>query len=351
MSGSDEVRILVVGDFMIQKPANGSDIDSVRTLLTDADLRIGNMDTVLSLAGQSGEKFSSLRGFPESISEVKTMGFDVLTLANNHAMDYGPDGLMDMIQGFTNVGMIPVGAGANLDSARRPFVFELRSKKFAVFSFACTLPPGSAARENSPGIAPIRVHQAMKVNTSLAAEQPGSSLGIETWVDEDDLAATINAIEEFNHSVDHVIVVVHWGVPKLWRTPIDPQVQSYQYELGHALVDAGADVIIGNHPHEVHAVEYYKGVPIAFSLGNFWIDTIAERSWMARESIGVRLSFDGDRLTCVELLPLMLTEQGIPEYDPNFESLDILRIQNPALAIAQPSVDGWYRVTQSSDGN
>jgi poly-gamma-glutamate synthesis protein (capsule biosynthesis protein) len=351
MSGSKEVRILVAGDFMIQKPTSESDRDSVSALLAAADLRIGNMDTVLSWAGQSGDKFSSLRGSPYSIPEVKAMGFEVVTLANNHSMDYGPDGLMDMIQGFTNVGMTTVGAGANLSSARKASVFEFGPKKIAVFSFACTLPPGSAARENSPGIAPIRVHQAVRVDTSLAAEQPGSSLGIKTWVDEADLAATVSAIEEINNSVDHVIVVIHWGVPTLWRTPIDPQVQDYQYELGHALVDAGVDVIVGNHPHELHAVEYYKGVPIAFSLGNFWIDTIAERSWMARESIAVRLTFDSDALTDVELLPLMLTEQGIPEYDPSFGSVEILRNQSPGLRISQPSADGWHRVTQSLDGN
>lgn len=346
MRDLERTSILLVGDFMIQHRAEESTISNTHTLLESAELRIGNIDTVLSPMGHSGDKWSSVRGHRESIGDIKAMGFDVVTLANNHAMDFGPDGLLDMVQGFAEVGIKSIGAGRNLEEARTPHEVQMGPKRFAIFSVACTLPPGSAAGPNTPGISPVRIHQSYSVNTSLAAEQPGSAPKVVTWVDESDLDAVTRQIDEVSCRVDHVLVVIHWGVPQPWRAPFDPQLQDYQLALGRALVDAGADAVIGNHPHELHAMEMYDGALIAYSLGNFWIDTIAQRGWMARESVAIRLTFGSGTRPKIEILPLLLDDRGYPQYDPDKKAIELLRHMSSDIEISDHAVDKWHRVRE-----
>lgn len=347
MPEHERAIITFVGDFMIQNRARNTDVELARELIADADLRIGNVDTVLSEAGTPSPKWSCVRGAPESVAEIKAMGFNIVTLANNHSMDFGPEGLLDMLERFVDEGVLPVGAGINLDYARKPQVVQVGSQKIAFFSVACTLPPGSAAGHVSPGVAPIHVHQAYRVDVSLAAEQPGTSPGVKTWVDESDLEAMTREIGQASCIADRVVVAIHWGVPRLWRTPFEPRVQDYQRVLGRALIDAGADAVIGNHPHELHELEFYSGKPIAFSLGNFWIDSLEQRTWMARESVAIRLSFAPGFPVGVEVLPILLSVQGFPEYDPESRSVEILDDLSLGVQVSHRPEGRWHRITES----
>ena len=100
---------------------------------------------------------------------------------------------------------------------------------------------------------------------------------------------------------------MHWGVPSPWLSPIQGPLTEYQRPLAHAIIDAGADLIIGNHPHAIHPVEIYQGKCICYSLGNFvYVDVYP---FMAAESILARMSIQSG---AIELIPLCLNEHGIP---------------------------------------
>ena len=164
------------------------------------------------------------------------MGFDVVTLANNHAMDYGAEGLLDMRRALEQAGVRAVGAGADLDEAMAPVELSVGEQTVAIMALACTLPPASAAGPARPGVAPVRVHQAYELEISLAAEQPGSVPAIKTWVDDAELQRAVEQVKAARVRADVVIVAVHWGVPVLWRAPLQPRVQEYQRVMGRSLI-------------------------------------------------------------------------------------------------------------------
>jgi poly-gamma-glutamate synthesis protein (capsule biosynthesis protein) len=113
-------------------------------------------------------------------------------------------------------------------------------------------------------------------------------------------------------------------VPAPWRAPAHPIVLEYQRLFGQALIDAGADAVLGNHAHELHGIAFYRDRPIAYCLGNFWIDGIDRYPWMGRESLVLRLVFgDGGRPE-IEIVPLALDDQGIPRRDPVNRAIDVL---------------------------
>lgn len=344
MTVSSMVTIGAVGDFMIQQRAEMKAIHRVKALLGDASVKIANLDTVLSDAGQPTPKMSNLRGPREVVDDLRMMGINIVTLANNHAMDYGSEGMLDMCQSLAQAGIEAVGAGENLADALSPVAMSFGTQSVAVIALACTLPPCSSAGPSRPGVAPVTVHQAYSVDVSLAAEQPGSALGVKTWIDEVDLQRACDSIKAARQHVDIVVVVVHWGVPTLWRTPIQPRIQDYQRVLGHALVDAGAHAIIGNHAHELHDIEFYMDRPIVYSLGNFWIDTLSSRPWMGRETIVLKLGFPRTGPAEIEVLPLLLDDQGLPHFDPTLRAITILHEISEGVNLEQRTDGRWFRV-------
>jgi poly-gamma-glutamate synthesis protein (capsule biosynthesis protein) len=334
----------MVGDFMVHQRAQAADIERVSRLLGDASICIANLDTVLSDAGQPNPKYSNLRGPRAAVDDLHAMGFDIVTLANNHAMDYGAEGLLDMRQALELAGVRAVGAGANLAEAMAPVELAVGGRTVAIMALACTLPPASEAGPARPGVAPVRVHQAYELEPSLAAEQPGSVPAITTWVDDADMQRAIERVGAARAGADIVILAVHWGVPVLWRAPLQPRVQEYQRVLGRALIDAGADAVIGNHPHELHELEFYRERPIGYSLGNFWIDSLPSRRWMGRETVLMRFRFPTSGPPEVHVLPLLLNEQGFPHPDPAHRALHLLGEMSDGLRL-EPLPDGhWFRL-------
>jgi poly-gamma-glutamate synthesis protein (capsule biosynthesis protein) len=214
----------------------------------------------------------------------------------------------------------------------------------AILSLSCTLPMESAAGPDWPGIAPVRVHTAFVVEESLSLEQPGTVPAVRTWLDEADLARARQDVAAARSRVDVVLAVVHWGVPSPWRAPWHPTLQAYQRTLGHALIDAGADAVLGNHAHELHGIEFYKGRPIAYCLGNFWIDTISSYPWMGRESLVLYLTLSRGGTPEVEIVPLFLGDDGVPRPDPANRTVAVLNEQSRELGVAVEECDGRFVV-------
>lgn len=323
-TSSNPVTIAAIGDFMLERRPARDDVQAVRAFLAGAGLTIANVDTVLSDLGTPVPKWANLRGPREAAHDLREMGIDLIAMANNHAMDFRAEGMLDTIRAYDEAGLRHAGAGGNLQAATAPAVFSVGGRTVAILAISCTLPMESAAGPDWPGIAPVRVRQAVAIDESLMVEQPGTVPEVRCELDETDLARVRDDVAAARADADLVIPVVHWGVPSPWRAPAHPVIQEYQRVLGHALIDAGADAVLGNHTHELHGIEFYRDKPIAYCLGNFWIDGIDHYPWMGRESLVLRLALRGDRAPEVEILPLYLDDAGIPRPDPARRAIDVL---------------------------
>lgn len=299
--------------------------------LKSNDLVIGNLEMPLSERGYRVRKYSNLRSHPSVIEGVTGMGFHAVSLANNHMMDYGPESLADTLETVSGAGLESTGAGLDIDAAIKPVILTHGSSTVGMLSFACTLPMESAAGIGKPGIAPIHVGFSFEVDTNLMAEQPGTVPVVQSWTDPDDRARACECIEALKREVDVVVVMIHWGVPNYWLSPSQGYLATYQQVLGHALVDAGADVICGHHAHSLHPIEIYRGKPIFYSVGNFLFE--GARAFMEPESVIVEMNLETGSF---DLVPLYLDADGFPELATGDRAVTVLE---KLRAMSQPFGD------------
>jgi poly-gamma-glutamate synthesis protein (capsule biosynthesis protein) len=250
--------IAAVGDIML----GGSGGETYRTegyfypfaetaaILSGSDLAIGNLEAPLT---RGGVEFSSkrfrFRAAPEAAQSLKEAGFSALSLANNHILDYGAAGLRETMAQLDRAGIVHVGAGEDLRQARQGVILTVKGKKVALFSYSLVFPREFFATAKSAGTAP----------------------GYPPLI--------IRDIATVRSRVDYVIVSMHWGTEMATRPT------AYQVATAHALVDAGADLVIGHHPHVLQGAERYKEGVILYSLGNFTFGSLsagASRSAIAR---------------------------------------------------------------------
>jgi poly-gamma-glutamate synthesis protein (capsule biosynthesis protein) len=319
----DSVTIVAVGDLVpSRRLLGGSEADGngfVRTVefLRSADVTFGDLEMPLSLQGYPREKLIAFHAAPEIAPDLKEVGFDVLSLANNHSLDYGYEALFETMEGLDRLGIRHVGAGRLLAEAMAPVILEIRGQRIGFLAFTSLLPTGAAAAERRPGLAPIHVHVAYEVNPYFEMEEPGNPPVVKTWADPEDLAAFARAIDELRHKVDFLIVSAHWGFGA------GEELAEYQRPLGHALIDAGADVIFGNHVHAVHGVEVYGGKAILYSPGNFiaqqpreGLSDFAVRLLddMSTDGYAALLDLDTDGSYAVRITPTVTNEDGLPVF-------------------------------------
>ncbi len=214
----------------------------VRDFLSSADLTCGNFESAVGTTGTPAPgKTWTFRAAPKSLEGLKAAGFDVVSLANNHALDYGAECLLEGVQLLKNAGIGAIGAGADDRAARAPFIFEKNGLKVGILATAVVVPNESwAAGKESPG---------------LAVDYYGWYPGI------------VASIKDLSQSVDVVIVVVHWGEERA-TAPVD-----WIMPIAKAMKQAGAHVIVGSHPHVLEGIYYDGRTVTAYSLGNFVFST------------------------------------------------------------------------------
>lgn len=198
----------------------------------------------------SGKTFT-FRSIPSRISVLQDMGTDVAVLANNHVYDYGEEGLLDTLQTFRDAGLPCIGAGETLEEASAIWYAELDN---------CTV----------AYIAGSRVEWTM-----LTRGATESSSGVFRTAESNDLM--IQRIREAKQNADFVVVYQHWGQEGT------TELEEYQTSSAREFIDAGADVIVGDHPHVVQGIEWYNGRPIFYSMGNYWFTSTQERYTMLME--------------------------------------------------------------------
>ena len=202
-----------------------------------ADYFVTNEEFPFSTRGTPApDKQFTFRVHPEKVKLMQEMGIDLVTLANNHALDYGRDAMLDTIDTLDRAGIRHVGAGKNLAEARKPAIVELNGRTFAFIGATRVYPEADwAAGTDSAGM--------------FSAYDGGAQLAEE--------------VKAAKQQADYVIAYVHWGIER------EEMPNEVQKSIAHRLVDAGADLVVGAHPHVLQGIEYYQGVPIAYSLGNF----------------------------------------------------------------------------------
>ena len=199
---------------------------------------------------------------PGVAADLGRAGFEVMTVATNHTCDFGPDAFMESLGHMRRAGIAPVGGGRNLEEAFDPFLCERNGVRIGILAVSCLVPPDYAALESRPGIAPARVEQWQELHPILLATEPGAPIPMRSRVMPGDQSEFLKRVEALRSTVDVLIASVHWGYGR--GSPL----AEYQRPFGHAIIDAGADLVLGNHSHSPAGVEMYRGKPIIYSLGN-----------------------------------------------------------------------------------
>lgn len=214
----------------------------VRDAYADAEVSFANLEGVLARRGAPVEKSYVFKNPPEHVRALIDGGVDIVSLANNHTLDYGPDGLVDTMLTASLNGIAHVGAAVDEPAAYVPALIDVKGVRLAFLAYA-NVPP-----------------EAMFDTRQLAAGpgKPGVAWATEEAVRRDVAAAKARA--------DHVIVSLHFG-DEYRDAP-----NALQVSLARAAIDAGASVVLGHHPHVLQGVETYRGGVIAYSLGNFVFD-------------------------------------------------------------------------------
>jgi Bacterial capsule synthesis protein PGA_cap len=282
MSRDSEVHFYAVGDVGPCRPDPDSMFQHVRAELQRADLAFCQLEPVLTTRGEPMPQARlAMRSAPlETARAIRNAGFHVVSFASNHCMDWGRIGLFDTLDALRANQLQPVGAGANLVEARRPVLVTINEQRIAVLAYCSILPQGFEAETNRPGAAPMR---AWTKYEQIEHDQPGTPARVHTFAHRDDLAALVADIARVKADADCVIVSMHWGVHF-----VPGEIAQYQREVAYAAIDAGADLILGHHPHVLKGIEVYRGKAIFYSLGNFALEPPTAFAPNLRESRGFK---------------------------------------------------------------
>ena len=261
--------------------------------LAGADIRFAQVERVYSERGSlqvhSGGSHSRVK--PHMASIFTDSGFNVVSLASNHAMDWGEDALLDTVALFRDKGIQAVGVGRNLAEARRPAIVERNGVKIAFLAYCSVLQTGYAAGPDKTGIAPLRAHTYYESFDYQAGVPPR----VVTVPYEEDLAGMVEDVAAAKKSAHAVVVSLHWGIHFIPRTIAD-----YQVIAANAAFTAGADLILGHHAHTPKAIGMHQGKACFYSLSNFMMSSTANTPAKAAEfmkSYGVTLDPDYPHLS------------------------------------------------------
>lgn len=235
----------------------------LRAKLTDADITMVNHEFCFSTRGQKQDKQYTFRVDPKYVGAFHELGVDVVTLANNHALDYGREALSDTFATLDEAGIMYAGAGETKERAREVQTIEAGGRTFGFLAASRVIPEGSWNVDNA---------------------QPGMFC---TYDD----SALCSAITQAKQTCDYVTVYVHWGIER------DSMPQDYQISMAKHYIDAGADLVIGSHTHCLQGIEFYNGKPILYGMGNFIFNTTIN------STMAVHVTVDEENNSAVQVFP------------------------------------------------
>lgn len=295
------VKLIAVGDISLKTKDNTHPFGKVKEALNGKDVLFGNLETVLSEKGKKAEKAVLLYSSPKNVEYLKDAGFDILNVANNHIMDLGPEGFNETLEILNQSRLSFIGAG-NQKFSQSYTIIEKKGLKLGFLGYY-----GEEFRNFKEGIFINRI-------------------------DKD----VINAnIKELKLKCDVVIISLHWGIENVFYP--SPE----QIKLARNLVDAGATLVLGHHPHVVQGLEIYRHGLIVYSLGNFQFVTYRERN---KKSIILSLEINNNGIEDFKIIPVKLNENFIPYIMNNQKTQEMLNYINTiSYPIIEHKVDEkWW---------
>ncbi|HRI43101.1 MAG TPA: CapA family protein [Fimbriimonadaceae bacterium] len=303
------------GDVMMNSiSARNKPLAAIAKHVRAADLAYANLEVPLTTStGKTPRKTAEqiarksqfvLKAEPAHAQHLADVGFDIVSLGNNHSMDFGPAGLREMTAALDRAKIDYAGAGENLSAATRPAVRKVGDLRVGMISFMSFVDDSSnwatwPATKTSPGLAALAFQG--KMDTARQAQ-----------------VKTI--VREAKQSCDFLIVAMHWGVE---RTTVPTR---YQVSLGRAFIDSGADVVAGAHPHRLQGAEIYKGKPILYSMGNLISPLPGETGLM-------RLRFDGANYRGADFIPLRIAGRKVEPYSGAAHSAQVAKFEKLCTAV------------------
>ena len=275
------ITIVLVGDVMLAD-GPGKLIRSGRdpfthfaSLFRDADITIGNLECVISAKGKPEPKPYTFRAPKRALPLLKKY-FSAVSLANNHAGDFGKVAFSDMLALLDQRQIAYFGGGRNIRAANQPFIKEVNGKRIGVLAYNGFFPRSFEALTDSPGSA---------------------------WLDEDYVTEGIKRAKQ-QLGVDFLIVYPHWG----WE--YQKTASDRQQRMAHLMIDSGADAIVGGHPHVTQNIEIYQGKPIFYSLGNFVFDGFTDKD--TRTGWLLKLTLAADNHLSWTIKEVNIDQSGVP---------------------------------------
>ncbi len=286
---AQQVSLVFAGDTTLDDDAGaliargGDPLAPFAALFAGADIRLANLECVVATTGSPGSKNYTFRAHPR-VLPVLRRHLDGVTLANNHSGDYGREAFAQMLGLLREHGLGQAGGGMNLAQAHTPWIVERQGLRIAILSYNEFMPRSFEADHDAPGIA---------------------------WSEDEQVLADIRAARAV-HRADLVIPFMHWG----WEN--ERSANARQRQLARAMIDAGADAVIGGHPHVTQDIETHRGKPIVYSVGNFVMKE-TDNEWQ-RQGWLLRMVFDRQGAVGLQTHAVRLDLQGLPSPAPDLAS-------------------------------
>lgn len=276
------VSLVFAGDIVLDDAAGemirrGEDpFADFASVFKGADIRLANLECVVATTGSAGDKNFTFRARPDALPVLKRH-FDALALANNHSGDFGRPAFAEMLGLLKQSAIGQFGGGHDLSEAHTPLIIERKGLRIALLGYSEFMPRSFEADYNAPGVA---------------------------WSEDEQVVADIKKARAV-YKADLVIPVMHWG----WEN--EAASNARQRQLARTMIDAGADVVIGGHPHVTQEIAHYRGKPIFYSVGNF----VMKETDNARQRIGwvLRLQLDKQGVRSFDTRVAQINDDGIPQ--------------------------------------
>ena len=289
-ASSGDASLIFVGDIMVAETpgeliSRGEDpFQPFAALLSSHDVRIGNLECVVATTGTAEEKPYTFRADPRTLPVLKRH-FDAVSLANNHSGDFGKAAFAEQLALMDKAGLPYFGGGRDATAAHAPWIVERNGVRIALLGYVEFKPRSFEADASRPGVA---------------------------WSGEDDDVIEDIIAARRVHRADIVIPFMHWG----WEDEPDPSPRLRAF--ARRMIDAGADLVVGGHPHVTQGAEYYRGKPIIYSLGNFLFNGFDTPATTTGWVLSARVGHTGvvDWRTHVA----RLDANGVPHPDPTASS-------------------------------
>lgn len=328
--------ILATGDLAPDRDTYDDSYVETRDVLRQADLVFGQLETSFAASGtRLPQARHAVLAQPDGAAALGRAGFNVISMAGNHCMDWGREAFFETRRNLEDAGIRVVGAGRDIAEARKPVVTTLGDgTRVAFLAYSSILPHSYWADERRPGCAPMRAHT---VYEQIEHDQPGTPARVHTYPHREDLAAMQADIRAAKEQADLVFVAQHWGIHFVRAVIAD-----YEHDVARAAIEAGADAIIGGHPHIIKGCQVIDGKPVFHCLCNFATDLAMDeahaksKSWneirvlaeewepdfeglynfpkASRLAMVARFEVAGGKLLKAGFLPLHIGRDAVPRF-------------------------------------